>query len=523
MVSLCRVEANLYRDSVTLMQLSANLAALPGIEQAYAVMGTPNNLGLLRDAGVVVEQISGKPNDLVIVVEGASEQAVSDALAQADAELYKEEETSEEATQKVAARSIGMGLQELPEANLALISTPGEYAAAEAIKALNVGLHVMMFSDNVSLEDEIQIKHMAHERGLLVMGPDCGTAIVNGIPLGFANAVRRGKIGVIGASGTGLQQVTSLVDLWGRGVSQAIGTGSRDLHERVGGVSMLDALDALAADPDTEVIVLVSKPPALEVARRVLERARQVDKPVVVDFIGARPNGMDSGALKMVSTLDEAAAAAVTLAGGTVPREGEADARPAQLIRFAAGQRYLRGLFSGGTFSYESTLILHAALGAVYSNTPVEPEHKLENAWASRGHTTVDLGDDEFTRGRPHPMIDYRLRIERLLNQAHDPEVALILLDVVLGYGSHPDPASELVPAIEQARKVASAAGRSLVFVASVCGTERDPQQVSRQAAALRQAGVLLGRSNAEAARLATRVLCEAGVPCSEGWEKVLV
>ncbi|MHB0858117.1 MAG: acyl-CoA synthetase FdrA [Anaerolineae bacterium] len=506
--SRTRVLKNFYRDSVALMQLSGKLTGLSGVDQAYAIMCTPANVDLLRDAGVPAGNIEAGPNDLVLVVEGESEEAVEDALQQADAELRQEAPAlADGLREELPPRSIGMAVRRAPEANLALISTPGPYAAAEALKALGDGLHVMIFSDNVSVEDEVAVKRLAHERGLLVMGPDCGTAIVNGIPLGFANVVRRGSIGVIGASGTGLQQVTSLIDRWDAGVSQALGTGSHDLSTAVGGISMLDALDALSADPDTHVIVLISKPPAREVSERVLERARQAGKPVVVDFISLEPGSTDTQGLVMASTLDEAAAEAVRLAGGSPPRRGVQDAIAGRMPAWAPGQRYLRGLFSGGTFSFESTLILQRALGAVYSNTPVGDEYRLADPWKSQGHTTVDLGDDEFTRGRPHPMIDYRLRVERILKEAEDPEVAVILLDVVLGHGSHMDPASELVPAVEKAQKVAREGGRDLLFIASVCGTESDPQSLSRQEQALREAGLILAPSNAEAARLAVRAI----------------
>ena len=514
-----RVLRNLYRDSVTLMQLSSEIGSLEGVSQAFAFMGTPANLDLLRDSGVSIEGIQAKPNDLVIAVEASGDNAANAALDRAEEQLRKEAPETETAAQPTVPRSIAMGVKELPDANLALISTPGEYAAAEGLKALGKGLHVMMFSDNVSLEDEIRLKLMAHERGLLMMGPDCGTAIINGTPLGFANVVRRGGIGIIGASGTGVQQVTSLIDQWGGGISQAIGTGSRDLNEAVGAITMLDALDALAQDRSTRVIVLISKPPSPRVAEQVLARARQARKPVVIDFIGStvRP---DAPGIHVVDTLDEAAAEATLLGGGSIPELRPRDPSAGQDFGFAPGQLYLRGLFSGGTFSYESTLLLQRELGPIYSNTPVRPDLKLADPWKSREHTTVDLGDDEFTRGRPHPMIDYRLRVERMLQEAKDPSVALILLDVVLGYGSHPSPAEVLVPAVERARKAAKRGRRNLVFVASVCGTDRDPQQLSRQQSALERAGVILGRSNAEAARLAARVLCSLeGNVCHNGRE----
>jgi succinyl-CoA synthetase alpha subunit len=366
-----------------------------------------------------------------------------------------------------------MALAEAPESNLALVSVPGEYAAAEAAKALARGLHVMLFSDNVAVDDEVALKRDASARGLLVMGPDCGTAIIDGVPLAFANVVRRGPIGCVAASGTGLQQVTTLVDRLGLGVSQAIGTGGRDLSEAVGGITMLDGLKLLAADRDTRVIVLISKPPAPAVAERVIAAAARAPKPVVVNFIGATPAARGKN-LHFARTLEDAARAAVALARGRKPAKG------APMPRSAETRRRVCGLFSGGTFCYEAELILGAD-----------------------GHELIDLGDDQYTRGRPHPMIDHRLRNDRIVAAAKDPGVAVILLDIVLGYGAHPDPAAEMASALRAARK----ANRRVAFVGSVCGTQADPQGLARQEAALRKEGVLLAPSNAAAARMAAKLL----------------
>ena len=379
---------------------------------------------------------------------------------------------------------------------------PGDYAAAEASKALHLGLNVMLFSDNVSLEDEIALKHHARERGLLVMGPDCGTAIVDGVPLGFANAVRRGSIGIVGASGTGTQQVTCLVHRLGAGISHAIGTGGRDLHKDVGGISMLQGLERLARDADTKVIVLVSKPPAADVARTVVKAARRAGKPVVLNFIGAPPDATGES-LFVARTLEDAANAAVLLSEGKRPSGRTGNGTPAPAVRLETDQRYIRGLFSGGTFCYEASSIITQA----WSNAPVDKARQLKNVWKSQGTTLIDLGDDDFTRGRPHPMIDQRLRNDRMLEEAADPQVGVILLDVVLGYGAHPDPAAEIVPAILRAQRAAK--GRTIAFVASVCGTDEDPQGLDKQEAALRDAGVLLETSNARAARLAAALVAE--------------
>lgn len=491
MATRSRTIPNLYRDSVSLMQLSARIAALPGVTGATAVMATEANIALAREAGLISAPPDAGPNDLLIVVAGADAATLDAALEEAVAELDRAPSRSGGEIEETPPRSIAMAVAESTEANLALISTPGEYAAAEARKALALGLNVMMFSDNVTVEDEIALKRRAGESGLLVMGPDCGTAIIDGIPLGFANAVRRGDIGVVAASGTGLQQVTCLIDRAGHGVSQAIGTGGRDLGEAVGGVTMRAGIAALADDPDTNVIVLVSKPPAPAVAARVIDAAAATGKRVVVCFLGARSADIARDGVAAASTLADAAA----LACGNIPAPPDVISP----VRPAPGRRYLRALYSGGTFCYEAQTLLSVETGPVWSTTPLSKKYALVDPWTSEGHTVIDLGDDVFTRGRPHPMIDHRLRNERIPREAADPECAVILLDVVLGFGAHDDPAAEMVPVIERAK--------GPVYVASVCGTDSDPQGLARLEQALKDAGVLLADSNAAAVRLAAAIL----------------
>ena len=513
MARATKILRNFYRDSVSLMQLSSTFAKLPGVEQASAIMASANNIGLLTEAGLLEEVVEAGPNDLLIALQGDSD-ALAAAMTVAESALNQNPPplSGNGAPFAMAPRSIEMGLGDMVGANLALISTPGEYAAAEAFKALSLGLNVMLFSDNVELKDEIALKRYAQARDLIVMGPDCGTAIINGIPLAFANVVRRGDIGVVAASGTGLQQVTCLIDRWGKGISQAIGTGGHDLHRDVGGISMLQGLKGLAADRSTSVIVLISKPPSPEVAGHVLEVASKAGKPVVVNFLGADTEGIRRPTVFAAATLEDAAAAAVALADGRPPEENK-PTRPSLAMppKLAPGQRYLRGLYSGGTFCYEASLLLKNNLSQVLSNTPVDPKDRLEDVWTSRGHTVIDLGDDLFTRGRPHPMIDHRLRNERILKEAADPEVAAILLDVVLGYGSHHDPAGEMAQVIQKAKSLADKAGRHLAVVGFVCGTSLDPQDLSKQEATLRDAGVTLAESNAQAVRLAATVVVGAG------------
>jgi succinyl-CoA synthetase alpha subunit len=506
MASAFKVVRNLYRDSVSLMQLSARLAGMPGIAEASAVMASSANLELLRAAGLFDGAIEAAANDLIIVVAGAGESQVADALAVAEQGLAARPAAQPAGAGAVPPRSLAMAVAQTAEANLALISTPGAYAGAEARKALHLGLNVMLFSDNVPLAEEVALKRLARRRGLLLMGPDCGTAIIDGVPLAFANAVRRGDIGCVAASGTGLQQVTCLIHRLGRGISQAIGTGGRDLSSEVGGLAMLQGIKALAADPDTRVMVLISKPPAPAVAERVLAAAGRAGKPVVVNFLGTRGGTLGQPSLHPAATLEEAAHAAVALCAGRPSRP--AAMAPSQVPpRPGAGRRYVRGLFSGGTFCYEACLILKPALGTVQSNTPIAAGDALADPWTARGHTLLDLGDDTFTRGRPHPMIDHRLRNERLLREAADPEVGVILFDVVLGRGAHDDPAM----AMEGSLAAARAASPGVVFVASVCGTDGDAQGLARQEQRLRAAGVVLASSNAAAARLAAAIIAAGG------------
>jgi FdrA protein len=508
MPALLRIIQNTYRDSVALMQLSARIAKLEGVQQASAVMATEGNLTLLIEAGLLDGQVDASPSDLLVVVQGDENTVCQAAIEEFESALSNvAEPATGSGPRTIAPRTTQMGLIDQPGANLALISTPGEYAAAEALKALRLGLNVMVFSDNVSVAEEVLLKQEADRRNLLVMGPDCGTAIVGGIPLAFANAVRRGAVGVIGASGTGIQQVTSLIDQYGFGITHALGTGGRDLSSEVGGASMLRAIDELAADADTRVIVLVSKPPAQDVAEKVLQRARGAGKPVIACFLGAQASDIEGGNVMAAATLDDAAAMAAALAQGkhaevSVPELPEFAAPP-----FAPEQRFVRGLYSGGTFCYEATLLLSRLLPDVFSNTPVGGAAALEDVWQSRAHSLIDLGGDEFTRGRPHPMIDHRLRNERILQEAADPEVALIVFDVVLGYGANPDPAAAMLPTIRDAHAIAGRDGRQIAFVGFICGTESDPQGLARQSTELREANVMLTKSNAQAARAAAAMV----------------
>ncbi|MCI0399616.1 MAG: acyl-CoA synthetase FdrA [Chloroflexi bacterium] len=477
-----QVRVGAYYDSIVLMQLQRALAGLPGVLDAGVVMATPANRELLAASGLLPEA-AANPDDLLIVVKAGDAAAAKAALAQVDGLLARRRSSGEQAFRP---RSLEVAVKLLPEARWVLVSVPGRYAAGVAGDALRLGRHVFLYSDNVALEDEIALKQSARGKGLLVMGPDCGTAIINGVGLGFANRVRRGPVGLVGASGTGLQGVTSAIHNQGGGISQAIGTGGRDLKARVGAITAHQALELLARDSNTRVIVLVSKPPAAEVAAGLLAAARATGKPVVVEFIGYPPPGRQVGNLHFATNLAEAAGLAVELAQGEhAPTTGTPP---------LAG--CLRGLFSGGTLAYEAVLALQAVLAPLFSNTPLHESQRLPDPLYSQGHTILDLGEDIFTQGRLHPMMDNELRLRRLRQEAADPEVAVILLDVVLGEGAHPDPAAELAPAIAGVK-----AARPLEVVAVVVGTDQDPQELAGQVERLEAAGAVVFRDVTQAAQ----------------------
>ena len=499
-----QIRKGAYFDSVTLMRVGKELAALPGVADAAVVMGTRSNQAILAASGLLIPQF--KPagdTDLLIAVKARTDKLAQSALAAVDALLSKATRKAVTSSE-VRPVSLDGALKVLPEANLALISIAGRYAGELARRALESELHVMLFSDNVALEQEIALKQFARERGLLVMGPDCGTAIVNGVPLAFANAVNRGSIGIVAAAGTGLQEVSCIISNEGAGISQAIGTGGRDVKREIGGIMFLEALKALAKDEQTRVILLVSKPPHPQVLKRVQKAIKAIRKPVVTLFIGAAAT--DRGP----ATLEEAALRAVALAQGQKSDAAarRLAARDETLARLAAreaarrkrGRKYMRGLFSGGTFCAEAQIILKDGLAGVYSNVPVQGVKRLRDSLVSRKHTLIDLGEDEFTVGRPHPMIDYSLRNRRILEETADSGTAVILLDVVLGYGANPNPAAELATVLRQA-------ARRVAVVCSITGTDQDPQNRSRVEKALRKAGAIVMPSNAAACKLAGSII----------------
>ncbi|MDP6715657.1 MAG: acyl-CoA synthetase FdrA, partial [SAR202 cluster bacterium] len=457
---------NSYRDSVALMRLSQELEQMANVQQATIIMGTDNNKAMLETAGLLTDDgRDAEANDLIIAVRLSSPDAGPAVMNRVQEMLESAGRDSDSGTSSNRPRTIDGALTTLPDSNLALISVPGQYAAYEATKALDRGLHVLVFSDNVSIEDEVELKNHALNQGLFMLGPDCGTAIINGVPLGFANAVPRGRVGMVSASGTGLQQVSCLLAAQGHGISQALGVGSRDLSDQVGGAMMLEGIRVLNDDPDTDVIALISKPPGPLAQQQIAFALRVVTKPCVVCFLGMDAQVPNIPNVYFEMSLHETANRVMSLLGGaTSESESVFPAPEITLLQeiidgLGRDQRYIRGLYSGGTLAYESMLFLRDLNFDISSNLDFPLINSIDDD-TERTHALIDMGDDRFTQGVPHPMIDYRQRRERIVKEATNQDVGIILMDAMLGFGSHADPASELIPAINEARLLASGAGR---------------------------------------------------------------
>jgi FdrA protein len=508
------IRKNQYYDSVFLMRVARNLTDEPGVHQCAVLMATDANKELLLELGIgAPEVMAATANDLVVAILAADAALIDRLLGEMSDRLVSQTQ----AQKSSVYRSIEDAATAYPQSNLVVITIPGAYAAREARKALEQGKHVFLFSSNVPLDQEVELKHLAKARGRLVMGPDCGTSLIGGIGIGFANRVRRGPIGLVGASGTGAQEFTSLIHQAGSGISHAIGTGSHDLSDAVGGITTLMGMDILEDDPKTSVITLVSKPSGKATLDILKERIQSCRKPVVGCLLGL-DHPLDGGLnFHQVDTIDRAVEQALELAG--LPETvGFLRQNPAELVRaeqegrrWLPQQRYLRGLFAGGTFCYQAQQVLQNAGFPIYSNEPLDHRYRLEHPEVSLEHTIVDLGDDYFTQGKPHPMIDARERRKRILKEAQDPEVAILLLDFVLGEIASPDPVGDLLDAVTQAKQTASMRGGYLTVVASICGTDQDRQDLKKQSSRLVEAGVIVLPSSARAAGFCRDLLQQAG------------
>jgi FdrA protein len=506
-----------YYDSIQLMRVSEDIRAVPGVTQALVGMATESNKQVLKDLGLLSEE-GGKATsaDMLVGVESDAEEIITMAFARVD-ELLKA---------KVQARgkhtvhqTLDSALKAMPDANLCVISVPGEHAFTVAQDALLKGMHVLVYSDNVPLEQERRLKELATQQGLLCMGPDCGVSNINGVAFMTASVAKRGPIGIVGASGSGTQQIAVICDKEGSGISQAIGVGGKDLKDEVGGLEMLFGIDLLEADRDTAVVILVSRAPGERTLPVILERVKNCRKPVVAYFIGGDPSIIAASGAVAAVDLEDAALKAVDIACNRKPRTGRFSLRDAEIeklvssevSRLAPGQRYLRGLFCGGTFCEEAMSLLKESIGDTWSNAPLRGDLKLPDSMCSRNHTVIDLGDEEFTLGRPHPVIDPEPVRRAVLREANDMEVAVYLMDFILGPAIHPDPVGAVIAEIREAKNRFAQKNKYLSVVASVCGTDSDPQNLTRQEAKLREAGVVVMPTNAQASRLAGMIAAMAG------------
>jgi len=502
------VKRNLFRDSIQLMRLSEDVKKLDGVDDAVVSMGTDTNRRLLKDLGLLGnESKSAGDGDLIIAVRVLKGFDVKDVMTIVE-QLVMTPPASSGGARNRTFHSVQSALEATLGANLAIVSVPGKQAFEPTMELLRGGVNVHLFSDHVPMDQELKLKRYASSKGLLVMGPGAGTSIVNGMGLGFANSVRRGDVGIVASAGTGIQETSIMLDRIGLGVSAALGVGGTDVSEQVGGLMMKDCLRLLENDRETRMIMIVAKTPKAKVIREVMDNVeKRTSKPVVACFLGLDPPNVTDERVTYAKTLHSAVHAAARASGRDIEKKFDASISMGfeQLSKAAGGiraglgptRKFARGLYSGGTLAHETLLIFKELIGEAYSNTPLSDEFELADPNVSRGNSIVDLGDEFFTAGRAHPMIDPTLRKLRIKQEAKDPSVALLLLDVVLGYGSSPDPGGALTDAIQGARKGSGKGGRGPAVLAHVCGTETDPQSLNAQSGKLSSAGALLFSSNA--------------------------
>ena len=494
------VKKNRYVDSVSLMGVSERVTAMQGIENAEAQMATCANRDVLKMLGYELpEQVS--PNDLLIAITAEDEGSYAAALQMAEDIIDRKNTDSDRHYSDIS--EIDM---EEDAYDLCQISLPGEYVAAEAKKALEKGMDLFIFSDNVSLEEELELKQLGMSLGRLVMGPDAGVALIDGVALAAGSIIRKGPIGIVAASGSGAQEVGCIIEKCGMGVSNIIGTGGRDLYPQIGGITMLEGIRRMEADPETTVIVLVSKLADLGVMDRVLTVADNCKKPVVALFLGSDETLFANHRVHGTFSLEAAALKAVALAGGDVSGFDYTQAELETIVssciaKLNPQQKYFRGLYCGGTFTEEALqyFAAHNKNVMLYSNLKNAYSTGLEDSGLSRGHTILDLGAEDFTAKAPHPVFDPGLRLKRLCQELEDPQVAVVLLDFITGPGVADDP----ITAFAQE----CAKHPDIIFISNICGSLEDPQNVEEKLKLLEKAGVIVTKSNYQSTRLASALM----------------
>ncbi len=483
------LKRNTYQDSVNLMLLSTRLTEKEGVRKVSIMMGTPANKDIFINTGMYSTEFdTANPNDICIAVDTDNLGMLESIGEDLEAFISDLSSKSKDVQQK-KAKSLKGALSKLKDPNLALVSIPGEYVFDEGKRLLNEDMNLFIFSDNMGLAEEKELKEIARDKGLIVMGPDCGTGIISGVPLAFANVVSRGNIGIVGASGTGIQEISSIISRLGGGVSHAIGIGGRDLSEEVGGISAEIALDYLANDKNTEVIVFISKPPSEAVKNRIIDKLEIIGKTAVAIFLGEGEKEQGKN-IHYASTLEDTANLAFCLSRKKSVDKNKVMELVERLdsIKINKGQRWIHGYYGGGTLAGEAKFILKKYMEF--------PENKI-----------IDFGDDEYTKGRPHPMIDPGTRKDAIGRLKENKSVAVVIFDNVIGYGSSTDMAGSLGPVIADVLEYKRSKGEDIIFIASVCGTEEDIQVYSKQVEELEKAGVIVVSTNAQCAKLALEVM----------------
>lgn len=502
------VKKRIYYDSVKLMLVTGGIKAMDGIVEVAVVMGTPLNKETLQRTSFKSDEIDQTtPSDLIIAIRANQQEHLDNALSKLDELLNSTNSSSNSSTYK--PKSIEAG-QKQNDSNICIISVPGKYATDLSMDALKNKMNVLLFSDNVSIEDELKLKEYSTSKNLLLMGPDCGTAMINGTPLGFANKVKSGKIGIIAASGTGLQEVMVLLHQNSIGIKQAIGTGGRDLSEKIGALTMLQALKALNEDDDIDILLIISKPPAQKVADKILNYVNNhIKKPIVINFLGDYTAGEHADNVYFEKYLEDAALEVVRICNQDAKKQ---DMIKDSLINeyatnatknLSIGRKYIKGLYSGGTLNYESYFFMKDNLD-LYSNSSKDPNKQITNIYNQKKHSMIDLGDDKFTVGRAHPMIDPTLRAELFEMELKDKENAVIILDIVLGYGANREPEKAFIEILEKNSHIKN---DRPVIIAYVLGTNEDPQPMEEIIEKLKAQGVIVMPSNKSAAKLGLEII----------------
>ncbi|MGV8146792.1 MAG: acyl-CoA synthetase FdrA [Alkaliphilus sp.] len=521
-----KIKKNTYYDSVYLMRVTKEIENVKGVKNVLVGMGTELNKELVSSLAMMTKEIESLgANDFFVVAKLDSEEVMEEIISKIDLLMNEKKSSNRE---EYRPTTLDSAVKYNSEINFALISLPGEYAVRESKKALEKNLHVMLFSDNISVEKEKELKLFAKKKGLLMMGPDCGTAIINGIPLAFANEVNRGSIGIISASGTGAQEVSVLIDKLGGGISQLIGTGGRDLKDEIGGIMMIQAIEALEKDENTRVIVLISKPPSDNVAMKIYEILVNSKKEYVINFIGSKPKDISNNRVHFASSLEETANLSVELAekessyginksdeerkvtieGFRITDNQAIKTSKNMAKKFNKQRKYMRGLFTGGTLALEAMNILRNNGEKIYSNIASDDSYSLNDPNKSYRNSCIDLGDDVFTRGRPHPMIEPSIRNERLIQEIRDRDVAVVLMDCVLGYGSHENPAGEIARTLVKVKEEMYIERNDRpIIVVSIIGTDKDPQDLKKSIVDLENAGAIVVFSTAQSTRIVAKVL----------------